>query len=171
MIDNKVSNIVNGIINSDINNIIYNQHNSIFDLIIKSLDYRFIESPHDNTASWYNLWISNDPIFFSQNYLNQASLMHINNLLFFHNAPPSQFKKEDGLILKRHILNSHKILCSTNLANSWLPSDNKWHTIEYGIPFLPYEQSDKRENIVFFNFNNNENITSLYNNIKTKISN
>lgn len=171
MSNTKVSNIVNSTLNQDACNIIYNPHNSVFDLIIKSLDYRFVEDKKSNYAPWYNLWMSNDPIFFSQNYLEESSDMHIHSLLLFHNPVPSQFKKEDSLILKKHVKNSYKILCSQSLASSWLPSDNKWITVEYGIPYIPNDDNENRDKIVIFNFNNNDNITAIYNNIRSKIDN
>lgn len=171
MSNTKVSNIVNSVINSDTINILYYNHNSIFDLILKSLDYRFIDDIKNSYAPWYNLSISNDPISFSQNHLDQSANMHINNLLFFHNAVPPQFKKEDILILKKHLKNSFKILCSSEFAKSWLPSDPKWVTVEYGIPYIPNDSENDRDNIVIFNFNNNDNISSIYNGIKSKIDN
>ncbi len=166
----KVANIVQTKMYPEAINIVYERHNSAFDLILKTLDYRFIENINTNDNSWYNLWMSNDPINFSQNNIEKCSDMHIHNLLFFHNSVPSQFKKEDVLILKKHIVNSYKILLSSDLTKSWLPSDNKWFNIDYGIPFIPSDTSN-RENIVILNFNNNDNITAIYNNIKSQLDN
>lgn len=165
-----VANIVNSIINPDITNVLYYKHNSFFDLIIKTLDYNFIEN-NDFYDLWYNVCLSNDPIYFSQNHANQCNKLHINSLLFFHNKPPAQFKKEDNAILKRHILKSTKILCLPELVSQWLPSDSKWHIVDYGIPYIVPSDSQEREtDILFINLNNNPNITAIFDSVKRSIT-
>lgn len=165
------ANIVNTIVNNDNINILYCPHNSVFDLILGSLDYNL--SDLDNSEyPWINIFASNDPVLFSQKHIKKCNELHVNSILFFHNDPPQQFKKEDIMILKKHIINSHKILCSSDLIRSWLPSDNKWHVIDYGIPNLIADTSLERDtNITFLNFNKNANIQSLFNNVNNQIPN
>ena len=164
-----VYNIVDSEINTDNYNIVYQNHNSAFDLILKTLDYNFCDTEISDIGLNTNLWISNDPIDFSQKSIHLSNDAHVNSILFFHSVPPNQFKKEDVLILKQHIQKKYKILCSTNFAPYWLPSDNKWQTIDYGIPNLISQTTNKNYNLVILNFNNNNTINSLCSSIQKNI--
>jgi hypothetical protein len=164
-----VYNIVNSQLNIDNYNIVYQNHNSSFDLILKTLDYNFCDTEISNIGLNTNLWISNDPIDFSQKSIHSSNDAHVNSILFFHSVPPNQFKKEDILILKQHIQKKYKVLCSPNLASYWLPSDSKWQTIDYGIPNLISQTTNKDYNLVILNFNNNDTINSLCSDIQKNI--
>lgn len=168
MTSSAVLNIVNSTINKGIN-AIYNNHNSIFDILINSLDINLYDENHTNIYDWYNLYISNNPIEYSQKQINLTNNLHINAVLFFHNPPPKQFKKEDLLIFKKHVFNQTKILFDYDLSQYWLPSDNKWEHINYGIPDLgPPDFNNKPNDILILNLSNNNNIKSLYEQIKNK---
>lgn len=169
MIATPVYNIVNSQINIDNYNIVYQNHNSAFDLILKTLDYNFCDTEISDIGLNTNLWISNDPIDFSQKSVHSSNNAHVNSILFFHSVPPNQFKKEDILILKQHIQKKYKVLCSTDFATHWLPSDNKWQTIDYGIPNLVSQTTNKDYNLVILNFNNNDTINSLCSSIQKNI--
>lgn len=163
-----IHNIVDSVINPS-NNIIYQKHNSCFDLIIQTLDYNFFDEQEHESGLGTNLWVSNDPINFSQKSIHSSNDAHVNSVLFFHNVPPLQFKKEDIIIFKQYVEKKYKILCSSSLSSSWLPSDDKWHSIDYGIPNLMSTTTIRNNNIVMLNFNNNPTISSLCSNIQQNI--
>lgn len=169
MTTSPVYNIVNSVTNIDNYNITYQNHNSIFDLILKTLDYNFLDEQTVDIGLSRNLWISNDPINFSQKSIHSSNDSHVNSILFFHNSPPQQFKKEDILILKQHLQTKYKVLCSSSLASYWLPSDNRWHIIDYGIPNLGNANNTKNNNVIILNFNNNQMISSISSNIQKNI--
>lgn len=174
MILSPINNIINNTICSLENiNIIYKHHNSIFDLIFQSLDYNFIDNKDLLGALWANTFVSNDPISFSQQDLRAIYNLHINGIVFLHNPPPKQFKKEDHLIFKQNVAKQYKVLCSPHLISGWLPSDNKWFNINYGIPDVTTDTDlkDKQNDVLILNFNNNPTIVSLYNSIKQYNSN
>lgn len=160
----QTSNIINNILHQSTKNIIYQNHNSFFDLFIKSLDYNFLEPANINTSGlWFNLFISNEPISFSQKEIILSKNLHINSLLFFHGPPQKNFKKEDCIILKNNILSSYKVLTHSELAGAWLPSDDKWHNVEYGIVDPgPIDAELKNKDIIILNINKNQNITQIY---------
>lgn len=169
MILSPVNNIVNNTISTLENiNIIYQKHNSIFDLLFKSLDYNFIDNKDILGALWSNTLIANDPISFSQRDLKIIQNLHINGIVFVHNLPPKQFKKEDHIIFKQNVFRQAKVLCSPDLLAHWLPSDNKWFQINYGLPNFEniIDYKDKANDVLILNPSNNPTVISLYSNIK-----
>ena len=161
-------NIVHNTVNNTVQNIIYNKHNSFFDLIINSLEYNFFDfSNKDTTGLNFNLLIGNEPISFSQNDIILAKNLHINSLVFFHNPPQKKFKKEDCIILKNNISSSYKVLTTNELVGAWLPSDNRWSVIDYGIVDPgPIDYQIKNKNILILNINNNPNIDQIFQTLK-----
>lgn len=165
-----VSNIVNSLIYPESKNILYDKHNSAFDLIIKSLDIAIVDISHAHSDMWYNVLISNTPIEFTTGNINVARSSHINSILFFHDAIPRQLKREDVLILHQQISNCTKICTDNQLLASWLPQDDKWQTVEYGIPYIDAVVEEKTIDFVVLNFNNNKNISDVYSKLKTAVS-
>jgi hypothetical protein len=163
MTTNTVANIVYSAINkADCVNVMYQKHNSAFDLILDALNFNLFDNKNIPAGIYPNLYVSNDPINFSQYDIHKSNENHINSIVFFHDGPLPQFKKEDILILKQHIQKKYKILLNSELVKKWLPSDNKWSVIDYGIPDLGSINTQKNNNAVLLNINNNRMVASVY---------
>lgn len=166
-----VANIVNSLIYQDNFNIVYDSHGSLFDLIIKSMDFSIHDVDIAHSDMWYHSFLTNDAINFTNKYMNTAISSHLNTLAIFHDGVPPQLKKEDIMILQNQIKNSIKILTDGSLASQWLPSDDKWYTVNYGIPYIEHQGEDRTIDCILFNFRKNNNITSLFDSIKQSIPN
>lgn len=166
-----VANIVNSLIYPNSFNIVYDNHNSLFDLIMRSMDFSIHQVDKAHSDMWYNLFVTNNPIDFTNKYINTAISSHLNTLAIFHNGVPPQLKREDVMILHNQLKNSIKILTDGSLASQWLPSDEKWYTVNYGIPYIEHDEEDRTIDCILFNFTNNSNITSLFNKIKNAVPN
>ena len=154
-----VANIVNSLIYQDNFNIVYDSHGSLFDLIIKSMDFAIHDADIAHSDMWYHSFLTNNPINFTNKYMNTAISSHLNTLAIFHDGVPPQLKKEDVMILQNQIKNSIKILTDGSLASQWLPSDDKWYTVNYGIPYVDHEEEDRTIDCILFNFRQNNNIS------------
>ena len=166
-----VSNIVNSFLLPESKNILYDHHQSVFDLIIKSIDAPIIDLESAHADMWYNLLLTNSPIEYSNNNINIAKSSHINSVVFFHDNVPPQIKREDVLILHQQLSNCTKVVTESSLLAQWLPQDENWLTIEYGIPYIEPLSEDKTIDFVLFNFKNNQNIINVYNQLKSDCPN
>ena len=154
-------------------NIIYLDSGSLFDRV-------FIESlPHnvfvhksiadvDFNLTTYDLCISSDPVYYSQNQTAINSLQ-IPAMVMVHNNPISTIKKEDKFLVGNYLNNTKKIFFDIDVANNWAIGYDA--IIEYGFPTINKETiSDKQSSVIVLNTNNSKQIKMLHQVIKTKYS-
>lgn len=165
-----VSNIVNSLIFPQSKNVLYDSHHSVFDLIMKSLEIAIVDINYAHSDMWYNVLVSNNPIEFTTRHINVSKSSHINSVIFFHDTIPKQLKREDILILHQQISNCIKICTDSTLLSSWLPQDDKWKTVNYGIPYIDPISKEKTIDFIVLNFNNNQNIINVYDKLKNSVS-
>jgi hypothetical protein len=150
-------------------NILYNKSSSLFDTaifsntkhllipIILTTDNEFI-----NNSFYSALWL-NDIIDFSKK-IPDYSNYYTNFILAIHSAPPSVFKREDLIIIKRNI-NQYKFLSFYEDTDDWSMDDIE--KIRYGVPPCDSENFDKREkDILIINFKKQKQSDILYQYIK-----
>jgi hypothetical protein len=164
---NPIKNLVHGVLNKNIS-ILYLKHNTLFDSIFKDLSYNtFVNGDINNY--YYDMIISNNPLSDSNECKRLSNEHHINEVLFFHNAPPENFKKEDIAIFHQNTAISHKIFMSKEIYESWkIKSNTKSTIIDYGIPDIEYS-THRNKSILILNLENNPQIDMLYNHIQNTI--
>lgn len=169
MITNSITHIAHGILNDSIN-ILYNNHNSLFDNLFKDLDYNIYGYNDHIYAYYYDLCISNSFLNYNTVVGAFANKLHIKSCLFFHDVPPPAFKKEDIALAQQNVNKVHKIIFGSDLANSWKMIPDKYTTvIEYGLPTFDSSHTDRTKCIIILNLENNQNISMLYQHIKSHI--
>jgi hypothetical protein len=153
-------------------NILYNKSGSLFDAtIFSSIEHSLIpvlvtENNKFIDNSFYSaLWL-NDIIDFSQKIQYYANY-YTNFILAIHSGPPSIFKREDLIILKRNI-NQYNFLSFCEDKNVW-PMDNI-ESIRYGVvPPSDIKNFNNREkDILILNFKKQKQSDILYQYIKQK---
>ena len=160
-----IYNVVNKLLDPNIN-LLYNPNNSFFDFIIPLLDCNVCTSKSKNSTNYYyDTYMTSDFFNHSNNRNSFLYKHHINDIVVFNEPCPRQFKKEDKIILSNTIRSAIKIFTNSFISESWLISDNKTYTINYGLPQV-VEIPEKTIPVLILNLRNNQHAHRLYNHIK-----
>lgn len=152
-------------------NIIYLDSGSLFDRVfVDSLPHNvFVHKSIpdvDFNLTTYDLCISSDPIYYSQNQAVMNALQ-IPAMIMVHNNPISTIKKEDKFLIGKYLNNTKKIFFDIDIANNWAIGYDA--IVEYGFPAIDTETTnDKTSSVIVVNTNNSKQIKVLYQLIKTK---
>lgn len=168
MICNSITNVAHSIVNKNIN-ILYSNHNSLFDYLFKTIDYNIYYANDVVSVHYYDTIIINDFLSYhswGQSFSNQY---HIKPSLFLHDAPPSSFKKEDIALVHQNTKRVHRIIFGNHLANMWKLQPDKYVTVmDYGLPV--FNSANKRDkSILIMNLQGNNNSATLHQHIKNHI--
>lgn len=169
MICNNITNVAHSIINHQIN-ILYNNTNSLFNYLFKSLDYNIYYYNDIVSSYYYDMMIVNDFLSYHSGGETFSHKYHIKPLLFLHGPPPASFKKEDLALVHQNTKKVHKIIFGQNIADLWrFKSDNKYITImDYGLPTVD-KSNNRDKSILILNLDNNSNMNRLQEHIKNHI--
>ena len=150
--------------------VLYNKHNTLFDLCMSACSYVTIMEHIQNQETYFNTYdtfCTNNLIDHSRN-VDLAKAYHLIDVVFCHEALPDVFKKEDRFLLFNTLTNS-RIIATTPSAAKYLANyQQNAESIEYGIPEIPLSRQ-KRKPILLFTLNNNNQTNNLYNHIKQHI--
>ena len=147
--------------------ILYERYGSIFDSILEqcsniNLIPSGISEQHRNLFG-YDLFWCNNPL----NYIEikeSIKLHHLKDLIFFHEYPDSNIKKEDKFILHKSIANSVQICSNDNIQKAW--GLNSSYNINYGIPEVNFTESSGCKSVILINHSNNHKLNLLAKHIK-----
>jgi hypothetical protein len=152
-------------------NIIYLDNGSLFDRVFtESLPHNvFVHKSIpdvDFNLTTYDLCISSDPIYYSQNQ-SVINALQIPAMILVHNNPISTIKKEDKFLVGKYLNNTKKIFFDIDIANNWAIGYDA--IVEYGFPDISTETiNDKKSSVIVLNTNNSKQIKILHQVIKTK---
>lgn len=166
---NNIYNIAYKNIDSHIN-VLYAPTNNTFDLLVQLLDINisYVNSPASNY--YYDLFWSNNFLDHTQQTIQLSRQLHLIDILWFHANPPLKFKKEDIALVRNQLQKSKKIFPDLATMKSWGFDGEDGIIIPYGIPTkTEFENIEKTESVLVMNPNNNQDIVSLYEHIKTAI--
>lgn len=163
---NYITNVIYKHIDRDIN-ILYDKANSIFDLIMSSQGYRLFNSNLDSYY-YYDLYFSNAPIQHSEK-ISSIKTLHLKDIVYIHNNPPKEFKKEDLALVKTYLKNTKILAPNTEIVSNW-GLDDIANIVPYGLP-LPQTDivSNKSLPVLVINLSGSEDIERLYQYIKNEI--
>lgn len=148
--------------------ILYDENNSAFDLILQECsDINLIPfniSDYHKAVYGYNLFWNNSPLSYSD-YDEFVSFQHLKSVVFFHDSPDTNFKKEDKFILNNSLKNSVNICPSSNIQKSWGLSSAM--NIQYGIPDIDLNiDRNNKNSVILINTSNNHKVNLLAKYIK-----
>lgn len=148
-------------------NVLYAPTNNTFDLLVKSLDINTYNIKQRFGNYYYDLFWTNNFLEHTQQTISLVKQIHLLDVVWFHNNPPLKFKKEDIVLVSQHLRNSIKICADASIMQAWgFDHDTETKVIPYGIMSSDIDYSNKTESILLLNFNNNTDITNLYEFIK-----
>jgi hypothetical protein len=166
MLNNPTYNVLQKIVGDSIN-IIYDSNNTIFDKLLAYTDLGIYSkksiSSYDIPADCY---VSNDILDHSNTKNSLCNPLHLSDLVIFHELPSNRFKKEDYIILKGLLKNTHKVFMHDSLVTGWGMVDHLSYKIDYGLPILDHTTQHKRSSVIILNSKQTNNVKSLYEYIK-----
>lgn len=148
-------------------NVLYAPMDNTFDLLVNSLDIHTYNIKQKFGNYYYDLFWTNNFLEHTQQTGSLVKQIHLLDIVWFHNAPPLKFKKEDIALVNQRLKNSVKICADASIMEAWnFDHDTETKVISYGIMSSDIDYQNKTESIVLLNFNNNTDITNLYEFIK-----
>ena len=168
-ITNAILNNAHGLINHQIN-ILYYRSNQLFDNIFYDMEEINLFIHNDTVHSYYyDFYFANNFLLHTNEIKQFTNDSHLKDIVAFHSGPPPGFKKEDISILFNNLKNSYKVFFGKNIASLWRQEENeKTSIIEYGIPNISFEGSNRNKNVLILNLEKNQQIDLLH---KTLASN
>ena len=150
--------------------ILYSPTKNTFDLLVDLLDTNLYQYNGPIKNYYYDLFWSNNFLEHTQQTKAIASQEHLIDMVWFHNNPPTKFKKEDVALVKSQLHNTKKIFSDISVLRAWgFDIDQNNIVIPYGLPtFENLKFIDKTESILVMNPNNSQEIYNLYQHIKTE---
>ena len=126
--------------------ILYNKHNTLFDLCLSACSYVTIVEHISNQETYFNTYdalCTNNLIDHSRN-LDLAKAYHLIDVVFCHEALPDIFKKEDRFLLFNTLRDS-RVITTTPSASKYLTNyQQNAESIEYGIPEIPLNRQMRK---------------------------
>lgn len=147
-------------------NILYTYTNSLFDKAMAESD-RFLyvgDSVFQRQPLSYGLCHINDPLDFAKN-IEKYSRLYSNKIVFYHNNPPKDIKKED-LFLLNSTLEDFVSFSFSKHSHVW--NNKNIQYIDYGIKTINPPIEDKPGNILILDGQNNKQAKLLHDNLKQK---
>ena len=149
-------------------NIFYTYTNSLFDKMIGETD-KFLYLNHaafQQQPLSYGLCHINDPLDFAKN-IEMYDKLYSNKIVFYHNNPPKDIKKED-LYLLNTTLEKYTSFAFSKHFHAW--NNKNIQYIDYGIKIPNLLNSDKPGNIIILDGQNNRQTRLLHDNLKQRYS-
>lgn len=166
MLNNPTYNVLQKFIGESIN-IIYDSNNTIFDKLLQHTDLGIYAkdaiSSYDIPADCF---VSNDILDHNATKSSLCYPLHLSDMVIFHELPSNNFKKEDKIILKGLLKNTHKLFMHDAFVAGWSLADNVSYKIDYGLPTMNHNIHTDRSSVIVLNSKNNNNIKVLYEHIK-----
>jgi len=152
-------------------NILYDYSNSIFDkFIIQYMGMSFIDKKIHNSMREllsYDIYWNNNPVEYISD-IDKYKNDHLSDIVFFHEFPENNLKKEDKFLLQNRLRGSFKIYTNMSFKNSWSINDGRY--IKYCIPDMKTNIESERKSVVILNMNNDKSGEFLYSHIKQQFS-
>lgn len=163
MYTNPISNILNSITGNK--TIYYGGQKNLFSIMLQSMDeWSFINQINQP----FSLFITDNPIDYSQQRDNICLQYHTNDMIVFHSKAPAFLKKEDKYILSKKLVNTHKVFFDKRIQESWdIPSHN-CSMFNYGYRVL-YDGTHTKD-VMVLNFNKSPAINHIYETLKDNIN-
>lgn len=168
MLNNSLAtyNTLNKLLNNSYK-ILYDPHHSLFDKILQDTDLEIYFNTNTNIMDYnYDGYMTSNFIHHSSHRNNILLDKHITDIVFIHEWMSDRFKKEDKTIIKNNLFDCHKVILHESLKPSWQFLTNKTIFIDYGIPLVELEYTNNRKSILIFNLRKNQELTTLYQQIK-----
>ena len=165
----KIHNIISSCLDKEISSVLV-PHQSIFDKIYETLDISVSLLKKEEIIKPSNIFVSNNILSHSKERKALGVKYHIKDLIFFHEIPNPQFKKEDKMILRNGLNSCNKIVFHEQIAKAWgLSEDQNTNIIDYGIPIMQTEKTSpkkSRKSVIILNFKHGQIARDLHNYIK-----
>jgi hypothetical protein len=151
-------------------NILYSPTKNSFDLLVNLLDANLYQLNGSLKNYYYDLLWSNNFLEHTQQTKAIANQEHLTDIVWFHNSPPTKFKKEDIALVKNQLHDTKKIFSDMSVLRAWgYNVDDNNIVIPYGLPvFENLDAINKTESVLVMNPNNSQEIYNLYQHIKTE---
>lgn len=147
-------------------NIFYTDTHSLFDKAIQGSDeFLYIDhSVFQQHPLSYGLCYINDPLDFAKN-IEIYNKLYANKIIFYHNNPPKDIKKED-LYLLNTTLENYISFSFCKHSHAW--NNKNIQYIDYGIKIPKTSINDKPGNIIILDSQNNKQSRLLHDNLKQR---
>jgi hypothetical protein len=115
----------------------------------------------------YDIYWNNNPVEYISD-IDKYKNDHLSDIVFFHEFPENNLKKEDKFLLQNRLRGSFKIYTNMSFKNSWSINDGRY--IKYCIPDMKTNIESERKSVVILNMNNDKSGEFLYSHIKQQFS-
>lgn len=141
---------------------------SLFSNYISSIEDILVSSIHDNNSYCIpqDVILCNNPIEFA-NLRQHLNILHINNIVYFHDQSPNNFKKEDKFLLSQSLKYAYKVFTTKQSVYDWgFGEDSHTCIMNYGVPKVDNTIIQKTRSVVVLNLLKNSSINMLFQYIK-----
>lgn len=143
--------------------IFYESQDSIFDSVFRSLcdvvTYTHQHYLHTMTLDAY--WTNNPTQHTTQ--IDQIKQLHIPDIIYFRESPPSNIKKEDKFLIQNKFAESSQICRNSSIKQHW--GSNSTMMLEYGVPNLSIVKEPSKS-IALINTRKQKNLYLLHKQIQ-----
>lgn len=169
MQSNIISNIIRPIYSVCKDMPIYIGTNNINSIFFKSLQLHLSDHILDMSLSEnmvpYDLYLSDSPEY-ATHYLQTNTGNHLHTVVYIHNNPTVNIKKEDKYLIKQRLGSAHIVFRNSLIQNQWFDTHNNQSFIDYGLPPCDISEPNEKKSIILINYQKNNNLTLLSHNLK-----
>lgn len=141
--------------------VLYDDTNSIFDKAIRECEKLCVVSHNNfNPNISYDIYWSNDPTGHTS-HVEQVKKSHLHDVVYFRNPSEQAIKKEDKFLIQNRFRLSYQISRTRYIQNDW-NIEKQAPILEYGIPNVNLDDSNRDKSVILLNTTNNKNIINLY---------
>lgn len=149
----------------------YDAYNPIFDAILaECVGLNLIDKQipdNDKPIFSYNAYWCNHPLDYID-YRQDVKFNHLKDIVFFHQYPENNIKKEDKFLLQNSLGNSIKICPNDDIQKAW--GLNTAYTLEYGVPIVETHNADHDKSILLIDHTHSNQIKLLQSYIQKAFS-
>jgi hypothetical protein len=144
--------------------IFYNGYSPVFDAVLKeskkiNIFYDTISST-DESLFGYDLYWNNNPLVHTER-IDYVKFRHLKDVVFFHEFPDANLKKEDRFLINQALINSIKICPDDMIQKAWGLSSS--YHISYGLPKTTNSVSGKTNSVGIITHHKNDNQVEILN--------
>lgn len=149
--------------NNSYPSIFYESQDSIFDSVVRSLCdiITYTHHHHLHTVSLDAYWTNNPTQHTTQ--IDHIRQLHISDIVYFREPPPSNIKKEDKFLIQNKFAESSQICRNSSIKQHW--GSNSSMMLEYGVPSISIDKEPSKS-IVLVNTRKQKNLYLLYKQIQ-----
>lgn len=151
-------------------NVLFKSTNSLMDQIFfESKNINFFDQKYiQNSIVNYDCLLTCDPLEHSS-IVNKFKPLHIKNIVYIIYDYPNFLKKEDRFLLQNQIVNTYKLIASSDLQQTWNLANSQ--LLPYGIPANQNISNLYNKDVLVLNLDNNPAINNIFGVVKQSFAN